>query len=529
MKRHLRGVAAAGLLALASGHPAVAQKPGGILQLQHFDSPASMSILEESTRATEQPMMAVFNNLVLYDQHVAQNSPKSIVPDLATKWDWSEDGKELTFPLRQGVKWHDGKPFTAADVKCTFDLLMGIGKDKLRINPRKGWFHNVQEVTTRGDYEATFHLKQPQPALLGLLASGWSPIYPCHVPAAQMRQHPVGTGPFKFVEFKPNEDIKVRKNADYWKKDRPYLDGIDFTIMRETGPRNLAFFAGKFDSIPLGVGIPTLKDFKEQAPNAVCQQYVANVPRTMLINLHKPPFDNIELRKAMVLAIDRKAFVDIINNGAGSIGAMMLPPPDGVWGMPTEELQKVPGYGPDVAANLAEAKKIMEKLGYGPNNRLAIKISTRNFPAWRDPAVLLLSQLKEIYVDAELDLVDTAVWYAKMTRKDFTVGAVPIESGVDDPDQMFYESFYSTAPRNYAEYKNPELDKLIDQQSMETDPEKRKQIVWQIERKIAEAYFRPGIFYPAGASCRQPYVKGWTRMSNSIYNEWRFEDVWLDK
>ena len=210
---------------------AYAQKPGGIFRMQHFDSPASVSILEEATRAAEQPAMAVMNNLVMYDHHVAQNTLQSIIPDLATKWEWSEDGKELTFPLRQGVKWHDGKPFTAADVKCTFDLLMGKGSDKLRINPRKSWYNNVEDVTTRGDYEVTLHLKQPQPALLALLASGWSPIYPCHIPAAQMRQHPIGTGPFKFIEFRPNEYIKLAKNPDYWKQGRPYLDGIEFTII----------------------------------------------------------------------------------------------------------------------------------------------------------------------------------------------------------------------------------------------------------------------------------------------------------
>src|SRR5438094_4386406 len=160
MKQYSRGVMAAAVLLMVplAGAPALAQKPGGVLRLSHFDSPASMSILEEATRATVQPMMGVFNNLVLYDQHVAQNSLSSIVPDLATKWEWSEDGKDLTFPLRQGVKWHDGKPFTAADVKCTWDLLMGTGGDKLRINPRKSWYSNVQDVTTRADYEVTFHL-----------------------------------------------------------------------------------------------------------------------------------------------------------------------------------------------------------------------------------------------------------------------------------------------------------------------------------------------------------------------------------
>jgi peptide/nickel transport system substrate-binding protein len=180
------------LMVIAWGGPALAQKGGGVLRLSHFDSPASMSILEESTRATLQPMMGVFNNLVLYDQHVAQSSIETMRPDLATSWSWSEDGKELTFPLRQGVKWHDGKPFTANDVKCTWDLLMGTEADKLRVNPRKSWYANVDSISGKGDYEVTFHLKRPQPALLALLASGWSPIYPCHVPAREMRQHPVG-------------------------------------------------------------------------------------------------------------------------------------------------------------------------------------------------------------------------------------------------------------------------------------------------------------------------------------------------
>src|SRR6202030_3242255 len=173
--------------------PVCAEKQGGVLRLSHFDSPASMSILEEATRATVQPMMGVFNNLVMYDQHVAQSSLQTIIPDLATGWSWSEDGKELAFPLRQGVKWHDGKPFTAADVKCTWDLLMGTGNEKLRVNPRKTWYLNLDRVTTNGDLEVTFHLKRPQAALLSLLASGWSPVYPCHVPPREMRTRPIGT------------------------------------------------------------------------------------------------------------------------------------------------------------------------------------------------------------------------------------------------------------------------------------------------------------------------------------------------
>jgi peptide/nickel transport system substrate-binding protein len=357
-----------------------------------------------------------------------------------------------------------------------------------------------------------------------------APIYPCHIPAAQMRQHPIGTGPFKFVEFKPNEHITVTRNPDYWKPGRPYLDGIEFTIMREIAPRDLAFFAGRHDVVsPYGVSIPTLRDFREQAPQAICETTAVNVPRTMLINPTKPPFDNPELRRAMALAIDRDAFVKIMTDGVGRIGATMQPPPEGVWGMPPDMLKTLPGYDPDVEKNRAEAKKIMATLGYGPDKHLATKLSTRDIPAWRDPAVLLASQLKEIWIDTDLDIVDTTQWYPKVMRRDYTIGAVPMETSVDDPDQMFPENFVCGAARNYTGYCNPEFDKMVHAESVEADAQKRKEIVWQLERILADAAIRPVLFYPAGASCYQPYVKGMTIMVNTIYNGWRMEDVWLDK
>src|SRR5438045_2284064 len=247
--RILSSCAAAGglLLALSSGSIALAQKAGGILKIQHWDSPASMSIHEEATYSVVVPIMGVMNNLVLFRQDVPQNSMQTSVPDLADSWSWSEDGTELTFKLHPGVKWHDGKPFTAKDVVCTFELLQAKAKDKLRGNPRKEWYNNVVEVTANSDLEAVFHLKRPQPALLTLLASGYSPIYPCHVTPAQMRQHPIGTGPFKFVEFKANEHVKVAKNPDYWKKGRPYLDAIEYTIVPNRSTAILGFIAGQFD------------------------------------------------------------------------------------------------------------------------------------------------------------------------------------------------------------------------------------------------------------------------------------------
>ena len=157
---------------------AQAQKQGGTLRVYHRDSPANMSIYEEGTISVIAPIMGVFNNLVVFDPNVKQNSLSSIVPDLAESWSWNEDGTELTFKLRDGVKWHDGKPFAAADVKCTWDLLQGKAKEKLRVNAREAWWLNLNEVTTESDRQATFHLKRPQPAFIELLAAGFTPDLP---------------------------------------------------------------------------------------------------------------------------------------------------------------------------------------------------------------------------------------------------------------------------------------------------------------------------------------------------------------
>jgi ABC-type transport system substrate-binding protein len=277
MKRFLLPSAAAVLAVLVAMTAANAQKRGGTLRVFQYDSPASMSIHEEALNSAQNPMMAVFNNLVLFKQDVPQNRMDTIVPDLAAKWSWNAGMTELTFQLRRGVSWHDGKPFTAADVKCTWDLILGNGTERLRANPRKAWYRNLESVSTKGD-TVTFHLKRPQPAFIALLASGYSPVYPCHVSPQAMRQHPIGTGPFKFVSYKP------------------------------------------------------------------------------------------------------------------------------------------------------------------------------------------IDQLKEIYIDGELEVIETANWFPKVYRKDYKVGLNLTGAGVDDPDAQFYENYVCGSDRNYTGYCNPELDKLIDRQ-----------------------------------------------------------------
>jgi peptide/nickel transport system substrate-binding protein len=249
----------------------------------------------------------------------------------------------------------------------------------------------------------------------------------------------------------------------------------------------------------------------------------------LIVNRDKPPFDNPELRQAMALSIDRKAFLDILGEGQGELGGAMQPPPGGRWGLPFEMLKQLPGYDPDVQKNRTTARAIMEKLGYGPSSRLPIKVSTRNIPTFRDTAVILIDQLREIYIDGELELVDTANWYPKLARKDYTIGINVTASGVDDPDANFYEHYACGGAANPDGYCNREIDGLIERQSIVAETAARQQLVWEIERKLQQDGARPIIFYPRGATCRQPYVKGLTIMVNSSFNGWRFEDIWLDR
>ena len=247
------------------------------------------------------------------------------------------------------MKWHDGQPFTAKDVQCTWRMLIGKTETQdFKRNPRKVWYTKLQDVSINGDYEATFELSEPQPSLPVLLASAFSPVYPCHVPQQVMRTKPVGTGPFKFVEFKRGESMRLVRNPDYFKKDRPYLDEITVRTIDSRATRMLAFSTGDYDiTFPSDVSVPLLKDIKARAPNAICEMTTTGTQINLMVNRVNPPFDNPDIRKAMSLALDRKPFNTILMEGTARLGGAMLAKPEGEWGMPPEMVSSLTGYGPD--------------------------------------------------------------------------------------------------------------------------------------------------------------------------------------
>ena len=503
---------------------ASAQKRGGTLVMLVQPEPPTLASYISTSGPIGQVTSKIFEGLLEYDWSLKP------VPGLAESWKVSPDGKTITFTLQKGVKFHDGKPFTSADVK--FSILEVLKK----MHPRgPATFREVTEIDTPDAHTVIFRLAGPAPYLLMALSGYESPMLPKHlyegtdIKASKYGNAPVGTGPFKFVEWQRGQFIRLDRNPDYWKPGRPYLDGIEYTIIADRSTRMLSFASGKFDmTFPTDLTVPLYKNMMRDAPHVKCTMRDTGVSTNLIVNRESPPFDDPKIRRALALTLDRQAFIDILSEGEGKMSGAMLPPPSGVWGMPPEMLKTIIGYD-NVPANREKARELMKEAGYGPDKRLKVKVSTRNIATFRDPATILIDHLKHIYVDGELEVIDTSVYYNRVFKKDYAVALNLTGSAVDDPDVTFFEGYACGSLRNYNNYCNPEMTKLFAAQSREIDHEKRLKMVWDIDRKLQEDIARPIIAQGRAAGCWQPYVKGVVLHSNSIYNGARFEDVWLDK
>ncbi|HEU5320197.1 MAG TPA: ABC transporter substrate-binding protein, partial [Methylomirabilota bacterium] len=338
----------AGALAVAAGG-AGGQTPrrGGILNAMLGEDPPGFSIHEAATISAVWPAAPCYSNLVLFDPLKPHETADTVVPELAERWSWQDGYRSLVFFLRRGVKWHDGQPFTSRDVKYTFDVVREA-KDapaRLRLSPRKDWYANVEAIETPDAHTVVFRLKRPQPSLLLMLASGYSPVYPAHVSPADLRLRCVGTGPFRFKEYVRGQVVELERNPDYFVPGRPYLDGIRYPIITERGTRLAALQTGRLDvSVPLEMTKLMAETVKKNAPSLVVSETGQNGSDNVIVNHKRPPFDNVTVRRAVSLAMDRHGYVQGVRHGGAVIGAALMPPPFGAWGIPDRDLRQMPGY-----------------------------------------------------------------------------------------------------------------------------------------------------------------------------------------
>ncbi len=527
----LSGLAALPVAAQAPAPVVRDGKPGGTLRMVlREDLPQGFSIHETATNSVTWPSMPCYSNLVVYDQTKRFGRMDTIVPELAEKWSWQDNYRNLVFFLRKDVKWHDGQPFTSKDVKFTFDTVREApdAPAKLRINPRKEWYANVDAVEAPDPYTVVFRLKRPQPSLVAMLASGYSPVIPAHVPIPEHRSRCIGTGPFKFKEWKRGQTVELVRNPDYFVKGRPYLDAVRYTVIVERGTRVAALQANQIDvAYPGETTLSIAEQLKGAVPSMVFTETASNVSENLLLNTKKPPFDNVKVRRALSFAIDRRAYTQTVHRGAAVVGASLAPKPWGVWGLLEKDLASLPGYG-GAAEGRATAKKLLAEAGFGPGNPLKLEVVTRAIAIYLDFSGFVISDLKQVGIEATLKQVDTAQWHPMVTRREFHIGTNLTGLGVDDPDANFYENYACGSPRNYGDYCNEEVMRLIDQQSQEIDQKKRLALVWQLQKKLEDDAARPTMGWRTDRFAHYPYVKN--LIPNQVtYNCCRLQEVWLDK
>ncbi len=521
------------LVALAAGSPpagAETPKRGGILNSVLIEDPPGLLIHESATVSNVWPMMPCYSNLVLFDPLKPLESVDTVIPELAERWSWQDNYQNLVFFLRRNVTWHDGHPFTARDVKYTFDVVREA-KDapaRLRLSARKDWYGNVDAIETPDAHTVIFRLKRPQPSLLLMLASGYSPVYPAHIPLNELRQRCVGTGPFRFKEYARGQVIELEKNPSYFIPGRPYLDGLRYTIISERGTRLAALQAGRLDAfVPLEMTKAMADAVKKAVPSLVITEVGQNGSDNVIVNHKRPPFDNPTVRRAVNFALDRRAYVQTVRQGGAVVGAALMPKPLGFWGLPEPELKPLAGYG-DPAKDKAEARRLLASAGFGPGKPLHLEMVTRASPIYVDLASFVVDQLRQVGVDTTLRQMETGAWFPALARRDFQIGANLTAGGFDDPDAYLYENYKCGSSRNYTDYCSEEMDRLIDQQSQELDRTGRLKLVSAIQMKLEADVARPMLGWRKEYFAQWPHVRNLVP-HNALYNYGRMQEVWLDK
>jgi peptide/nickel transport system substrate-binding protein len=235
----------------------------------------------------------------------------------------------------------------------------------------------------------------------------------------------------------------------------------------------------------------------------------------------------VAVRRALSLAIDRRAYVTAVHSGSAIIGASLLPKPWGAWGLLEKDVSQLPGYGKS-AQDKERARRLLAEAGFGAGKPLRVEMVTRAIAIYLDFASFVVNELKAVGVEATLKQVETAQWHPMVTRREFQIGANLTGLGLDDPDASFYENYACGSPRNYGDYCDETVMRLIDEQSQELNPVKRMALVAQIQRKLEEDAARPTMGWRVDRFAHHAYVKNLIP-HQVVYNCCRLQDVWLDK
>ncbi|MDP2953297.1 MAG: ABC transporter substrate-binding protein, partial [Chloroflexota bacterium] len=337
----------------------------------------------------------------------------------------------------------------------------------------------------------------------------------------------IGTGPFRFKEHVRGVSVELVKNSEYFRPGLPYLDGIMFYVIGDYGAMNAAFRTKRVHLLRAAIHSirgPELERLRKEIPEMVVQERVTQGRNFVAPNLGRKPWDDVRVRRALHLALDRQAAMKVIMQGEAFVGGAVMPGP---WSIPPEELAKMPGYRQPKDQDIAEAKKLLAEAGY-PNG-FKTKIMTRaGDKLYEDTAILTRDNMAKIGIEAEVQPVEQAASYQRLFSHDFDVFAGSGTVSIDDPDAFFGEMYLSSSPGNYGQYKSSRLDELFVQQAQALDPQKRKEIVLEMQRIIENDQPVPMLLWRGGTMLFWPEVRNYVAsFTNPTFYPTRFENVWL--
>ncbi|MBI2154888.1 MAG: ABC transporter substrate-binding protein [Candidatus Rokubacteria bacterium] len=516
------------LLGLSASGAAAQEKPryGGVLNWYVYADPGRLDIHAESPLSVQQALAGVYSSLLHYDP----DDPTKITGDLAERWTVSPDGKAYTFHLRKGVKWHDGQPFSAADVKATFDRVLNPNFQ----SPRCGSMLKplVASVEMLDPHTVQFQLKFPAAPFVSSVASAWCRVAAKHIlekygdltrPEAQ-----IGTGPFKFKRYERDSVIEWEKNKDYFIPGLPYLDGVKQFVLKGVPTQVAAAKAGR---IVLWDTWPPMKkteaDEVKRARGEEVEIYQSPLNTIMLVYMHtqKPPFNNPDLRKAVNLAIDRQELVAKTLEGAGVPCAMLDPKLVGDFALPLEEVNKLPGCRQPKDQDIAEAKRLVEK--HYPNG-VDVEAAVRSVGGYIDRAQLVLAQLRKIGIRGTLKTYESAAGFAVYGKGDFIFIAIQDRAMVTgDPSDVFGLIYTTGSGSNWGRWSDPKVDELADRGLKEQNREKRRQIYHELQRHLlTQDTTAVSVGWIEGWFFRDKRVRNY-KVSPTIYDHNTFMKVWL--
>jgi len=498
---------------------------GGVLLTAIGADAPSLDPHQEQTFATLQPTAPIYSTLLQIDPYSYPN----VIGDVAAEWKISTDGQTYTFKIHQGIRFHDGSPLTAADVKASYDKILFPPEGVRSI--RQYHYSAVASVEAPDPSTVVFKLKFPSASLLTNLASPWNVIFPkkyLDKDPNYFKAHVVGSGPFKFKSYTRGSTFEGERNPDYFIKDRPYLDGYKFFISTETSVRAAAIRSGRayieFRNLPNA----EVEAIRKQLGDRVAVQQTPLVAQFgIAMNNSVKPFTDVRVRKALTLGLDRYTGSKVLYELTGLRDVGGLARPGTEWAIPQAELEKLPGFWRDAEKSRAEARRLLAEAGYPNGFKVVLKNRNVRLP-FQDLAVFAIQEWRKIGIEAEHRPLETASWYADgRDQGNFELIVFPSGGFVDDPDQLL-SPHIPGSPQNWSRFSNPGIEDLFARQARTLDPAERRRLVIELQKIVLEnAYYMPGLW-----SMRN--VVHWAKVKNyvappSIFTNQKLQDVWLSE